>query len=324
MTADRAPASRGRAGPSSDSRVSSRIHLDVAAIRIVNRDGCAHAKGPHSQTVRAFRICSPTSPLPAHRHPHPGHRDHTWLDDCTRYALHVSAHRAITTPIVTATSAKPQVNTAPRIDLTDNGMVYTVRLAGRPPGGRTARATTPHLARRPEELPTQPPHHLRQGRALQQTMKKWLRAQPDQPATIAELQELLDQFMTSTTSTGRTAPCRTGPHRQRSTTPCPRPSQGPSRDTETHDRIRHDRVDRSGTVTLRVAGQLRHIGIGRTHTGTHVILLSRTSTSASSTPSPASSSATHHRPRPATTNPQHPEMTNNRTHVSEGSDVTMS
>ena len=33
------------------------------------------------------------------------------------------------------------------------------------------------------------------------------------------------------------------------------------------------RVDKSGTVTLRVAGQLRHIGIGRTHTGTHVILL---------------------------------------------------
>ena len=28
-----------------------------------------------------------------------------------------------------------------------------------------------------------------------------------------------------------------------------------------------------GTVTLRVAGALRHIGIGRTHAGTHVILL---------------------------------------------------
>ena len=25
----------------------------------------------------------------------------TWLDDCSRYALHVSAHRRITTPIVT-------------------------------------------------------------------------------------------------------------------------------------------------------------------------------------------------------------------------------
>ena len=46
-----------------------------------------------------------------------------------------------------------------------------------------------------------------------------------------------------------------------------------SRDAETHARIRHDRIDKSGTVTLRVHGQLRHIGIGRTHTGTHVILL---------------------------------------------------
>ena len=53
----------------------------------------------------------------------------------------------------------------------------------------------------------------------------------------------------------------------------PKALPGPSRDTDTHDRIRHDRVDKSGTVTLRVAGRLRHIGIGRTHAGTHVILL---------------------------------------------------
>jgi hypothetical protein len=31
-------------------------------------------------------------------------------------------------------------------------------------------------------------------------------------------------------------------------------------------------VDKSGTVTLRIHGQLRHIGIGRTHSRTHVIL----------------------------------------------------
>ncbi|WP_392390997.1 hypothetical protein [Nocardioides sp. LHD-245] len=53
----------------------------------------------------------------------------------------------------------------------------------------------------------------------------------------------------------------------------PKAVPGPPRDTETHDRIRHDIVDKSGTVTLRAAGQLRHIGIGRTHKGTHVILL---------------------------------------------------
>ena len=45
------------------------------------------------------------------------------------------------------------------------------------------------------------------------------------------------------------------------------------RDTASHDRVRRDRVDKSGTVTLRVHGQLRHIGVGRTHKGTHVILL---------------------------------------------------
>jgi hypothetical protein len=53
----------------------------------------------------------------------------------------------------------------------------------------------------------------------------------------------------------------------------PKALPGPSREAETHDRIRHDVVDKSGTVTLRIASQLRHIGIGRTHKGTHVILL---------------------------------------------------
>src|SRR5690606_2998559 len=55
----------------------------------------------------------------------------TWLDDCTRYALHVSAHRAITTHIVKATFRKAAgQHGIPASTLTDNGMVYTVRLAG--------------------------------------------------------------------------------------------------------------------------------------------------------------------------------------------------
>ena len=109
---------------------------------------------------------------------------------------------------------------------------------------------------------------------FQQTMKKWLRAQPDQPdhhRRAADPPRPLPR--PSTTTTGRTDPCRTEPPPQRSTTPCPRPCPAPTRDADTHDRVRHDRVDKSGTVTLRVHGQLRHIGIGRTHKGTHVILL---------------------------------------------------
>src|SRR3954468_1415652 len=122
-------------------------------------------------------------------------------------------------------------------------------------------------------------------------MKKWLRAQPHQPATINELQTLLDRFRTEY---NQHRPHRPLPHRA---TPAalydtmPKAVPGPSRDAETHDRIRHDIVDKSGSVTLRAAGQLRHIGVGRTHARTHVILLIQDSTYASSTPSPANCSA---------------------------------
>ena len=56
----------------------------------------------------------------------------------------------------------------PDSTLTHNGMVYTVRLAGldEPRRPQRVRTTTPRLACHPEELPTQPPHHLRQGRTL--------------------------------------------------------------------------------------------------------------------------------------------------------------
>ena len=200
----------------------------------------------------------------------------TWLDDCTRYALHVSAHRAITTPIVKATFRKTAgQHGIPASTLTDNGMVYTVRLAGiGRQGGRNGfeqQLRDWHVTQKN----SRPNHPTTCGKVerFQQTLKKWLRAQPDQPTTIAELQALLDRFVTEY---NQHRPHRSLPHRA---TPAalyesmPKSLPGPSRDTDTHDRVRHDRVDKSGTVTLRVHGQLRHIGIGRTHTGTHVILL---------------------------------------------------
>ena len=53
-----------------------------------------------------------------------------------------------------------------------------------------------------------------------------------------------------------------------------RPKAGPGQhSTETHERLRHDRVDTSGKITLRYQGQLYSIGIGRTHARTHVLVL---------------------------------------------------
>jgi transposase InsO family protein len=46
----------------------------------------------------------------------------TWLDDCTRYALHVSAHRRVTGPIVKATFRETLTQHGiPASTLTDNG-----------------------------------------------------------------------------------------------------------------------------------------------------------------------------------------------------------
>ena len=55
----------------------------------------------------------------------------TWLDDCTRYALRVTAHTRVTSPIVLA-QFRTAIKTAgiPASTLTDNGMVYTTRFAG--------------------------------------------------------------------------------------------------------------------------------------------------------------------------------------------------
>lgn len=200
----------------------------------------------------------------------------SWLDDCTRYALHVSAHRAITTPIVLKTFREAAgQHGIPASTLTDNGMVYTVRLAGiGRRGGRNGfeqQLRDWHVVQK-NSRPNRPTTCGKAER-FQQTMKKWLRAQPVQPSTLAELQALLDRFATeyNTTRPHRSLPHRATPAALYATMPKAVP--GPSRDADTHDRVRHDRVDKSGTVTLRVAGQLRHIGVGRTHKGTHVILL---------------------------------------------------
>ncbi len=42
---------------------------------------------------------------------------------------------------------------------------------------------------------------------------------------------------------------------------------------DTHYRIRHDTIDDSGVFTLRHNSRLHHIGIGRRHAGTHILVL---------------------------------------------------
>jgi hypothetical protein len=188
----------------------------------------------------------------------------------------VTAYPRITTPIVVTTFREALARHGiPASTLTDNGMVYTVRLAGfgRQGGKNSFEAELSH--RHIVQKNSRPAHPTTCGKAerFQQTMKKWLRAQPIQPTTIAELQTLIDLF---TDEYNHRRPHRSLPHRATPATlynSMPKALPGPTTDPKTHDRIRHDRVDKAGSVTLRHNGRLHHIGIGRTHAGTCVILL---------------------------------------------------
>ena len=197
----------------------------------------------------------------------------TWLDDHSRFALTISAHRRVTGSIVLAEFRRAVADQGvPASTLTDNGMVYTTRFAG----GRGGRNGLETELRRlgVTQKNSRPNHPTTCGKVerFQQTMKKWLRAQPEQPKTITELQGLIDRF--------RGDYNERRPHRSLANRSTPavaylaRPKATPGdRSSDALSRFRRDRVDEGGSISLRINGRMIHIGVGRTLAGTPVILL---------------------------------------------------
>ena len=196
----------------------------------------------------------------------------TWLDDHSRYALSVTAWHRVTGPIVVATfRAAVATYGVPASTLTD-GMVFTTRFSG----GRGGRNGLENELRRlgVKQKNGKANHPQTQGKAerFQQTLKNWLRAQDPQPADLAALQALLDTF---TSYYNHHRPHRSLPHQATPATAYhARPKAAPGdRTADTHHRVRTDRIDDSGTVTLRHGGRLYHLGIGRAHARTRILLL---------------------------------------------------
>jgi Integrase core domain len=105
---------------------------------------------------------------------------------------------------------------------------------------------------------------------FQQTQKKWLAAQP--PArTVAGLARQLSRFrryyntIRPHRALARSTPMQAYTARPKAT--ATGPVIGP------HWRVRTDRLDQSGTVTLRHNSRLHHIGIGRRLAGTRITVL---------------------------------------------------
>jgi hypothetical protein len=113
-------------------------------------------------------------------------------------------------------------------------------------------------------------------------MKKWLDRQP-RPATVGQLQGLLDEFRDYYNQVRpHRALARRTPAQAYTARPKAVPTGTPI-DTG-HYRVRHDRIDNSGVITLRHNSRLHHIGLGRRHAGTRVLVLAATSTSGCSPP----------------------------------------
>lgn len=197
----------------------------------------------------------------------------SFLDDHARFALAVVAHRRITGPIVVAEFRNAAAHHGiPASTLSDNGMVFTTRLSGGKGGRNGFESELRRLGI--QQKNSRPNHPTTCGKVerFQQTMKRWLAAQA-QPATIEELQALLDRFVVhyNEERPHRSLPDRCTP----SVAYNARPKATPGTRSDTHDRVRHDLVDKTGRVTLRINGRLHHIGLGVAHAGTRVLVLAQ-------------------------------------------------
>ncbi len=193
----------------------------------------------------------------------------TWLDDHSRFVVSLTAHLPVNGQTVVETLKQAGKRHGPPASiLTDNGFIYTTRFTR---GGRNQLETycTENQILQKHSKPYHPTTCGKVER-FQQTMKNWLKAQPDQPTTTGELQTLLNTF-TVIYNTQR--PHRSLNRRTPASAYQALPKAQPASQPSTEYRIRHDTVGTTGKVTLRRAGRMHHIGIGRPHKGTPVVMI---------------------------------------------------
>ena len=190
-----------------------------------------------------------------------------WLDDHSRFLLAATAYRRVGGPDVVASFTTTAAHYGlPASTLTDNGSVYTSRFTH---GHNDFERLLASLGITQKN--GHPGHPQTQGKIerFHQTLKRWLTPRP-RPATITAMQTLLDDFAVyNTERTHRALPAGTTPAQAYQA----RPKASPPHTATSHVRIRHDTVDQFGKLTLRHGSRLHHLGIGRTHAATPVLIL---------------------------------------------------
>jgi transposase InsO family protein len=154
--------------------------------------------------------------------------------------------------------------------LTDNGAVFTAAPRG---GGRCAiEVETAELGIRYVHSAPYHPQTCGKVERFHQTLKRWLARQP-RARTVEELQVQLDWFRAYYNAVrphraiGRRTPAEAFGGRPKATPTLP------GLTVPAHFRIRRDKVDKTGVITLRHNSRLHHVGLGRRLTGTRVLVL---------------------------------------------------
>jgi transposase InsO family protein len=190
-----------------------------------------------------------------------------WLDDHSRYLLSCTVHEPVTgDDVVSVFLGLIEEYGPPAATLTDNGSVYTSRFAG----GRNAfEYVLPLLGIRQKN--GSPGHPQTQGKTerFHQTLQRWLAVRPT-ARTLAELQQQLDQFREhyNERRPHRALQRRTPGQAYRATPKAVPASNGHA---PGHYRLRYDRLDVKGKMTLRRAGRMHHLHAGVEHARKRVL-----------------------------------------------------
>lgn len=195
------------------------------------------------------------------------------LDDHSRLLVASTARSVFkAADVLTDWQAAMNIHGRPERLLTDNGAVFTglPRGAGWVALEREAAALGIKLSHSKAYHPTT----CGKVERFHQTLKKWLARQP-RARTVAALQTQLAAFA-GYYNTAR--PHRGIGRRTPAQAFAARPKAGPRRHgvlVDEHYRVRRDRIDASGVITIRHNSRLHHIGLGRRHAGVRVIVLIR-------------------------------------------------
>jgi transposase InsO family protein len=191
-----------------------------------------------------------------------------WLDDHSRYLLSCTAHKPVTGDTVVAVFLDlVEQYGPPTSTLTDNGSVYTSRFTG----GRNAFEYVLPLLGVCQKNGS-PGHPQTQGKTerFHQTLQRWLKARPPLTST-PQLQRALDEFRQhyNERRPHRALARNTPGHAYRA---LPKAAPAGARPQQ-HYRLRYDRLDPKGRMTLRRAGRMHHLGVGTAHARKRVLAL---------------------------------------------------